>query len=159
MYAERVKQPFIYGIAEPFQRAIASAPSVYTMLPTYPSVFDSYKNPIDLYHDENWCPEEYRGHLRNAVAFRRELGTKCRVPAICIFGYGIQTPTRATLENRNSTGGWDQIRFMLEDKGDSTVPEESAYLPSAEIHPVHQHHAALYMDNDVKMRLKMELTG
>jgi pSer/pThr/pTyr-binding forkhead associated (FHA) protein len=153
------KQPFIYGIAEPFQRAIASAPSVYTMLPTYPSVFDSYKNPIDLYHDENWCPEEYRGHLRNAVAFRRELGMKCRVPTICIFGYGIQTPTRATLENRNSTGGWDQIRFMLEDKGDSTVPEESAYLPNAEIHPVHQHHAALYMDNDVKMRLKMELTA
>ena len=99
------KQPFIYGIAEPFQRAIASAPSIYTMLPIYPSVFDSYKNPIDLYHDENWCPEEYRGHLRNAVVFRRELGTKCRVPAICIFGYGIQTPTRATLENRNPTGG------------------------------------------------------
>jgi hypothetical protein len=115
-------------------------------------------NPIDLYHDENWCPEEYRGHLQNAVAFRRELGTKCRVPAICIFGYGIQTPARAALENRNSTGGWDQIRFMLEDKGDSTVPAESAYLPNGEIHLVHQHHAALYMDNDVKMRLKMERT-
>ena len=153
------KQPFIYGIAEPFQRAIASAPSVYTMLPTYPSVFDSYKNPIDLYHDENWCPEEYREHLRNAAAFRRELGTRCRVPAICIFGYGIPTATRAILENRNQTGGWDQIHFLMEDKGDSTVQEESAHLTGAEIHPVHQHHAALYMDNDVKMRLRLELTG
>ncbi len=152
------KQPFIYGIAEPFQRAIASAPSIYTMLPTYPCVFDSYKNPIDLYHDEKWCPDEYRGHLRNAVEFRRELGTKCRVSAISIFGYGIQTPTRATLEDRNQTGGWDHIQFITEDKGDSTVPEESAFLPNAEIHPVHQHHAALYMDNDVKMRLKLELT-
>jgi pSer/pThr/pTyr-binding forkhead associated (FHA) protein len=152
------KQPFIYGIAEPFQRAIASAPSVYTMLPTYPSVFDSYKSPINLYHDENWCPEEYREHLRNAVAFRQELGTKCRVPSICVFGYGIQTPTRAVLESRNQTGGWDRIHFLMEDKGDSTIPEESAHLQGAEIHPVHQHHAALYMDNDVKMRLRLELT-
>jgi pSer/pThr/pTyr-binding forkhead associated (FHA) protein/pimeloyl-ACP methyl ester carboxylesterase len=152
------KQPLIYGLAEPFQRVIASAPSVYSMLPTYPAVFDSFKNPIDLYHDDRWCPEEYRGHLQNATEFRRELGTKCRVPSICIFGYGIQTATRAILENRNKSGGWDQIRFIQECKGDGTVPEESAMLPGAEIHPVHQNHHALYMDKDVQMRLKLELT-
>ncbi len=35
--------------------------------------------------------------------------------------------------------------------------EHSAYLPGSEIHPVHQHHGSLFVDNDVKMRLKLEL--
>jgi len=153
------KQSFIYGIAEPFQRALASAPSVYTVLPSYPSVFDSTGKPIDLYRDESWCPEQYRSHLRNALAFRRDLGTKCSVQTICIFGYGMPTRTRAILENRSPTGGWGHIRFTTENKGDNTVPEESARLPNTEIHPVYQYHGMLYADNDVKMRLKVELTS
>jgi hypothetical protein len=28
----------------------------------------------------------------------------------------------------------------------------------AEVHPVRQHHGALYTDNDVRKRLKLELT-
>jgi hypothetical protein len=31
-------------------------------------------------------------------------------------------------------------------------------LQNAEIHPVRQPHGTLFMDNDVKMRLKLELT-
>jgi hypothetical protein len=31
-------------------------------------------------------------------------------------------------------------------------------LKGAEIHPVKQHHGALYTDKDVKQRLKLELT-
>ena len=38
------------------------------------------------------------------------------------------------------------------------IPETSAVLERAEIHPVQQHHGSLYADNDVKMRLKLELT-
>jgi pSer/pThr/pTyr-binding forkhead associated (FHA) protein len=152
------KQPFIYGIAEPFERAISSLPSIYTMLPTYPSVYDSEGRPVDLYRDESWCPEEFRANLRDARAFRHELGTKCSVPSICIFGYGIQTPTRAILEDRDPAGGWERIRFSTESKGDNTVPEESARLPNTEIHPVHQHHGTLYADRDVKTRLELELT-
>jgi pSer/pThr/pTyr-binding forkhead associated (FHA) protein len=151
------KQPFYLGIAEPFERAIASLPSIYTMLPTYPAVFDSQGNAIDLYRDETWCPEEYRANLRDALAFRNELGTACSVPSICIFGYGIQTPTRAILEGRDPNGNWEHIRLVAESKGDNTVPEESARLANTEIHPVHQHHGNLYSDNDVKARLTLEL--
>jgi hypothetical protein len=43
------------------------------------------------------------------------------------------------------------------DKGDDAVPEVSGRLPLTEIHPVRQHHGALYADKDVKMRLKIEL--
>ena len=38
------------------------------------------------------------------------------------------------------------------------VPEENALVKGAEIHPVLQQHGSLYVDNDVKMRLKLELT-
>jgi hypothetical protein len=38
------------------------------------------------------------------------------------------------------------------------VPESSAILKGSEIHPVRQYHGALYTDNDVKMRLRLELT-
>jgi hypothetical protein len=36
--------------------------------------------------------------------------------------------------------------------------QSSAVLPGSEIHPVQQNHGTLYVDNDVKMRLKLELT-
>jgi pimeloyl-ACP methyl ester carboxylesterase len=151
------EQPFYYGIAEPFERAIASLPSIYTMLPTYPAVFDSHGEALDLYRDESWCPEEYRANLRDALAFRNELGTASSVPTICIFGYGISTPTRAVLEDREPSGSWKRIRMTAESKGDNTVPEVSARLPNVEIHPVHQHHGNLYADTDVKARLALEL--
>ncbi len=31
-------------------------------------------------------------------------------------------------------------------------------LEGSEIHPVQQYHGSLFVDNDVKMRLKLELT-
>lgn len=152
------KQPLIYTLAEQFQRAIASLPSVYTMLPDYPAVFDAARQPIDAYRDESWCPEEQRPLLRNALAFRQELGTRASVSTICIFGYGLQTPTRAVLVGRKGGGGWERVRMRAEKKGDNTVPEVSGRLPGTEIHPICQHHGALHTDNDVKMRLRLELT-
>ena len=38
------------------------------------------------------------------------------------------------------------------------MPETSAVLENSEIHPVVQYHGSLYTDNDVLMRLKVELT-
>ena len=38
------------------------------------------------------------------------------------------------------------------------IPQHSAILPGAEIHPVRQQHGSLYVDDDVRMRLKLELT-
>jgi pSer/pThr/pTyr-binding forkhead associated (FHA) protein len=152
------KQSLIYSLAEQFQRAIASLPPVYTMLPDYPALFDSAQRPIDAYRDESWCPVEQRPLLHNALAFRQELGVKTSVPTICIFGYGLSTPTRAVLEGRRGRGGWERVRVHAENRGDNTVPETSGRLPGTEIHPICQHHGALHTDNDVKMRLMLELT-
>lgn len=152
------KQSPIYSIAEPFQRVVAGLPAVYTMLPSYPAVTDDNGRPLDLYRDERWCPEEYRPLLRNALSFRQELGAKTSVSTICVFGYGVRTPTRAILEGRRLDGSWERVHIVAEDRGDDTVPEESGHLPGTEIHPVRQHHGALCTDTDVKMRLKLELT-
>lgn len=41
--------------------------------------------------------------------------------------------------------------------GDGTIPTCSAVLGGAEFHPVHQSHGALYVDEDVRVRLRYEL--
>jgi hypothetical protein len=75
---------------------------------------------------------------------------------VCIFGYGLKTA--ATVEMfRDPRGGWPKFVFAREASGDTVVPETSAVLDSAEIHPVKQNHGTLFVDNDVKMRLKIEL--
>ena len=60
---------------------------------------------------------------------------------------------------REAHGGLRETQKTVTPNGDGMIPEMSAVLPGAEIHPVHQHHGSLYVDNDVRMRLKIELTS
>ena len=95
--------------------------------------------------------------LRDAALFRRELGRRSSVPAVCVFGYGLDTVTGVNVR-RAGDAGWVQLSVALDPRGDEAVPEMSAVLEGADIHPVRQHHGSLYTDNDVKMRLMLELT-
>ena len=101
--------------------------------------------------------ETSRERLRAARSFRRELGAHSSVPAISIFGYGLKT-IQSIREERSPQGSWENVEFSMEPKGDGTIPEYSTILKGSEIHPVQQYHESLYIDNDVKMRLKLELT-
>lgn len=134
---------------------ITSFNSAYCLLPADAVVVDQHGKSFGILDDETWLPEHLLPHLRNARAFRRELGTRSSVPSVSIFGYGLDTLTRVHVQ-RDSEGRWSQIKTVKE-SGDDTVPENSAILEGSEIHPVQQHHGALYVDNDVKMRLKLEL--
>jgi hypothetical protein len=78
------------------------------------------------------------------------------VPSTSIFGYGIQTVSDISLR-RDGAGKVESVDFQSENIGDGSVLEQSAFLQGSEIHPVHQHHGSLFVDNDVKMRLKLEL--
>jgi hypothetical protein len=80
------------------------------------------------------------------------------VSTVCIFGYDVETITRVAVQ-QDTTGHWEDLQLGLESNGDGTVPQSSTILPGADVHPVAQSHGALYVDNDVKMRLKIELTG
>jgi hypothetical protein len=78
------------------------------------------------------------------------------VPTVCIFGYGMKTMTALRM-HRDERGLCHGVEGFHEPAGDSSVPERSATLDGAEIHPVRQYHGTLHVDSDVKKRLKVEL--
>jgi hypothetical protein len=136
---------------------LATFPSAYQIVPIYPCVTDQDGKNIDVLKDESWLPERQRPLLRAARSFRRELGQRSSVPAVSIFGYGLKTMLRVRI-HRGSDGQWEKVDFVEDKAGDSSVPSGSAVLKKSEIHPVFQEHGSLYVDDDVKMRLKVELT-
>jgi pSer/pThr/pTyr-binding forkhead associated (FHA) protein len=143
-------------LGERFRRILATFPSGYQILPTSPCGIDQHGNEIDFVQDESWLEEEQLPLLRAGREFQRELGLHSSVPAISIFGYGIKTMKRIHVR-RTASGGFDDIHYESEPRGDSGILEPSAVLPGTEIHPVQQYHGSLFVDNDVRMRLKLEL--
>lgn len=144
-------------LGERLREVLITFPSMYQILPTYACVADQTGRFISLLEDEEWLPEYQRPLLGMARDFRRELGEKTSVPAVSIFGYGIKTITKISV-NRDINGIWQDAELTVEESGDNRIPECSGVLQGSEIHPVQQHHGALWIDNDVKMRLKLELT-
>lgn len=146
-----------FGIlGERLRRVLSTFPSCYQILPTYPCALDQNSQAINMLYEEGWLAKAQRPLLHMAQEFRQELGSKYSAPTVSIFGYGI--PTTAGLRVvRDATGKWIQVHYENKPSGDNTIPERSAVLPQTEIHPVSQHHGSLYVDGDVKMRLKLEL--
>ena len=139
-----------------FRGHLTTFPSWYQILPTYPCIADG-DGSIDVLADDSWVPERHRAMVRDARRFRLELGTHSSVPAVCIFGYGMKTIAGASVE-RAAGGEVTTADFRFDDGGDGMIQQHSAVLAGAEIHPVRQQHGALYVDDDVRMRLKLELT-
>jgi pimeloyl-ACP methyl ester carboxylesterase len=145
-------------VGEKLRDAVGTFPAIYQLLPTYSCGVDQAGERINVLADEMWISERQRELLRDARKFRQEIGTRSSVPAVCIFGYGIETITGVSV-HRGSERNWEKVKLATGRRGDDMVPEPSAVLKGAEIHPVRQHHGALYTDNDVRKRLKVELTG
>jgi pSer/pThr/pTyr-binding forkhead associated (FHA) protein len=144
-------------LGERIRQVIATFPSCYQILPVYPCGSDQAGNKINFMEEESWLPEAQVPLLRLAREFRKELGTRSSVPTISIFGYGLKTISSISLF-KHTEGVLRDILYKHEPSGDSVIPEHSAVLPGSEIHPVQQYHGSLFVDNDVKMRLKLELT-
>jgi pSer/pThr/pTyr-binding forkhead associated (FHA) protein len=141
---------------EQLREVIATFPSAYQILPCYTCIADQHGKKLDIFADDSWLPQGLRHMLAYGKEFRAALSSSPRVPSVCIFGYGLKTITSVTL--RREKDEFYDLQPAIEPKGDSTVPERSAMLGGCEIHPVRQYHGALFVDNDVKMRLKIELT-
>jgi pSer/pThr/pTyr-binding forkhead associated (FHA) protein len=135
---------------------IETFPTVYQILPLYSCAVDQYGKPIHFFEEDGWVKPAYRPLLHAAREFRRELGVKSSVPTLSIFGYGLKTATQLRIQ-RALDGAFQKVLIDVGLSGDSSVPESSAVLPRTEIHPVQQYHGTLFNDNDVKMRLKLEL--
>ena len=139
------------------REVLLTYPSVYQLLPEYPCAKDQHGEVVDFLRDPSWLPQQYAPYLKNAVQFRAELKHRVAVPTVCIFGYGLKTLMGVRVE-RNSAGVCTKVEMTNDDGGDSTVPESSATLEGTEIHPIRQYHGTLHVDNDVRKRLKIELT-
>jgi hypothetical protein len=142
---------------ERMRAVLATFPSAYQILPAYPCVVDQNGSYVDVLKDESWLPEWQRPFLSAARSFRREVGTVSSVPTVSVFGYGLKTKVRVQI-HRRSDGQWKKVEFVEDSAGDQSVPSGSAVLKESEIHPVLQEHGSLYVDDDVRMRLKVELT-
>jgi len=145
-------------LGDRLRNIIATFPSAYHLLPEYPFVFDQAGAPLSLDGNASWLSDAQRPLLQAARDFRRQLGMQSSVSTVCVFGYNMKTVTGLAVQ-RDDQGKWGHIKLSTEVVGDGVVPQSSTILPGADVHPVAQSHGALYVDNDVKMRLKIELTG
>ncbi len=147
-----------FGImGERLRQVSMSFPASYQILPTYPLQVDANGTTVNFLEDESWLPEQYVPLLRAGREFRRELGVRSSIPAVSIFGYGLKTISRLSIQ-KDAQGVIKKVDYRSEPNGDSTILEHSTVLEGSEIHPVQQYHGSLFVDNDVKMRLKLELT-
>jgi pSer/pThr/pTyr-binding forkhead associated (FHA) protein len=145
-------------LGDRLRRVLTTFPSTYQILPTYDCVFDQNGDAIPVLEDEAWVEEERRHLLRMARQFRQELGNQLSVPSTSIFGYGIKTVNRVNVQLGRDRS-WDKVDLVNELSGDNTIPDASTILAGSEIHPVQQYHGSLFVDNDVRMRLRLELAG
>ena len=148
-----------FGIlGETLRKVIATYPTAYQILPVYACGKNQDGTPFNFMQDNSWLREEQWPLWEMARDFKKELGMQTSIPTTCIFGYGHKTIDEIKLY-RNEDGGFANSTYISGATGDDAVPQNSAILENVDIHPVHQHHGALFVDNDVKMRLKLELIG
>jgi len=147
-----------FGImGERLRQIVLTFPSSYQILPDYAVGIDQYGKQINFLEETGWLEEKYLPLLRIGKEFRDELGASTSIPSVSIFGYGMKTISNITV-NRDPQGKLLKVDYVSKENGDDSVLEQSAFLGGSDIHPVHQHHGSLFIDNDVKMRLKLELT-
>jgi pSer/pThr/pTyr-binding forkhead associated (FHA) protein len=148
-----------FGIlGETLRKVIATYPTAYQILPVYACGKNQDGTSFNFMQDNSWLTEEQWPLWEMAREFKKELGMQTSTPTTCIFGYGHKTIDEIKLY-RNDDGGFANSAYLSGAIGDDSVPQNSAILEGVDIHPVHQHHGALFIDNDVKMRLKLELIG
>lgn len=145
-------------MGETLRSVISTFYTSYQILPVYSCGMDQFGQPYNFMKDDGWLTPEQKPLWQAARDFKRELGTSTSVPTTCIFGYGQKTVDQIKL-HRNPDGKFSNSVFASKQNGDGSVPENSAVLSGADFHPVRQQHGALFVDNDVKMRLRLELIG
>jgi pSer/pThr/pTyr-binding forkhead associated (FHA) protein len=143
-------------MGERLRKILMTYPSTYQIMPDYAVGTDQHGVKINFLEDGDWLDPEHLPLLKMGQDFRRELKPTTGIPSVSVFGYGIKTKSNVTIQ-RDANGKIESVDYQSEKIGDGSILEQSAFLQGSEIHPVHQHHGSLFVDNDVKMRLKLEL--
>ncbi len=148
-----------FGVmGESLRKVIATFPTAYQILPVYACGADQFGQPYNFIKESGWLSPQQRPLWQLAREFKKQLGVGLGAPTTCIFGYGLGTVDKISVV-RQPDGSITSAKHLSGQNGDDSVPQNSAILEGADIHPVQQHHGALFTDNDVKMRLRLELIG
>jgi hypothetical protein len=145
-------------LGEKLRKIVSTFETSYQILPIYSCGVDQFGQSFNFMKDDSWLTPEQKPLWQAARDFKRELGISTSVPTTCIFGYGQKTVDRIKLL-RKPDGQLSNSVYETRANGDGSVPENSAVLQGADFHPVHQLHGALFVDNDVKNRLRLDLIG
>lgn len=143
-------------MGERLRQVMATFQSSYQIMPVYSCVSNQRGEKVNLFEMDDWLPEVQRPLLAAAREFHRELGNHSSVPAVSSFGYGLKTISGLSFHG-DPKGKMGDLVYWQEPIGDSAIPQVSAVMEGTEIHPVQQYHGSLFVDQDVKMRLKLEL--
>ncbi len=145
------------GVAR-VKKLMSHFPSVYQMMPAFPSIRFENGDVFFPYDDDSWLPDDCKTFLADGRTFRKSLRDteRMEIPTTCVFGYGQRTLVELVVR-RERDGSLKALQEIFDDAGDDAVMEASAVLDRAEIHPVQQRHGALYTDKDVQRRLRYEL--
>ena len=147
-----------FGIlGERLREIMITFPTSYQILPDYEVGTDQDGVKINFLTDDRWLDPQFHPLLKLGRDFRKELAATACIPSVSIFGYGLKTISDVSV-TRDEQGKLLNVEYLRREIGDSSVLEQSAFLPGSDIHPVHQNHGSLFVDNDVRMRLKLELT-
>jgi hypothetical protein len=147
-----------FGImGERLRQILLTFPSSYQILPDYAAGVDQNGKPVNFLRDTSWLDEKYIPLINLGQEFRNELSPSAIIPSVTIFGYGLKTMANVSMQ-RDESGKLVKVDYVSKNIGDGTILEQSSFLEGSEIHPVHQNHGSLFVDNDVKMRMKLELT-
>ena len=137
---------------------MATFPSSYQILPTYACALDQDGKNYDLFSADAWLTEAQRPLIAQAREFRRELGHQSSVPAVSIFGYGLETITELKVQ-RGQGDVLSQFKLKAERDGDSTIPSTTTRLRlTTRLRQVHFWNAQTPGGRHVECKRKVEST-
>lgn len=148
------------------RETLRSFPAIYQLVPSKRKfLFEKKGNTeanVDPFKGTDWLDGDEPTLLEDGRAFNRELGNSLSdsYETLAFVGYNYPTTLRGTVRSRQGTRwgevDWDSDKLV----GDGTVPLYSAEFNDArDIVPVIAEHSHIYVHEEVKKRLWLELVG
>ena len=151
-----VPVPHFRLLGDRMRKTIYDFESMFQLVPEYACANSAADANIVPLESDVWLPPSHRARLSLGRELRRDLQRASSVPVLSIVGYGQQTITGLSLTPDPATDGV-RLRPTFSAGGDGVVPTASASLEGSDILPVRQAHGTLFVDRDVRRRLRRVL--
>ncbi len=148
-----------FGIQHYFQETALTFPSFYQLIPGFlPFLKQENGSKFDPFIDQRWLSNSrQRDMLENARNFYEELGMDLSVETLCFFGINQPTVSEGVV-SQSASGKINNIRWIMDEEGDGTIPVHSAVHPNASQKlPYSANHGDICNYTPMLEKLKFEL--